>query len=153
MARVEVPATERVRAEKMMSAKLIRPSEEFEFSYWEGVPVATKLSENEVLTRARTDLDRMAPATWVAIESMLQSLLTQCVQASHKEIEAEAVRLLVKLRERQALWFNSQKLAFNAAMMQNNWKKAAKIAEFTKAVFSNMEDQRYFDVRKWNAEP
>ena len=153
VARVEVPATERVRAEKMMSAKLIRPSEEFEFSYWEGVPVATKLSESEVLTRAQTDLDRMAPATWVAIESMLQSLLTQSVQAGHKEIEAEAVRLLVKLRERQALWFNSQKLAFNAAMMQNNWKKAAKIAEFTKAVFSNMEDQRYFDVRKWNAEP
>ena len=37
--------------------------------------------------------------------------------------------------------------------MQNNWTKAVKIAEFTKAVFSNIEDQRYFTVRKWKAEP
>ena len=153
VARAEVPAAERVRAEKMMSAKLILPSSEFEYSYWEGVPVTAKLDEDEVLRQIRGDLERMAPATWVALEALLQSLLSQAVQAGHKEIEAEAVRQLVKLRERQALWFNSQKLAFDAAMMQNNWKKAEKIGEFTKAVFSNIEDQRYFDVRKWKAEP
>jgi hypothetical protein len=27
-------------------------------------------------------------------------------------------------------------------MMQNNWKKAEKVAEFTKAVYSRVEDQR-----------
>jgi hypothetical protein len=151
--RIEVPATERVRAEKMMSAKLIRPSEEFEFSYWASVPVESKLAEDEVLAQVRTDLERMAPATWVALEGLLRSLLTQAVQSGHKEIETEATRLLIRLRERQALWFNSQQLAFDAAMMQNNWHKATKIAEFTKAVFSNIEDQRYFTVRKWNANP
>lgn len=153
VARAEVPAAERVRAEKMMSAKLILPSSEFEYSFWEGVPVTAKLDEDEVLRQIHADLERMAPATWVALETLLQSLLSQAVQAGHKEIETEAVRQLVKLRERQALWFNSQKLAFDAAMMQNNWKKAEKIGEFTKAVFSNIEDQRYFDVRKWKAEP
>lgn len=151
--RAEVPATERVRAEKMMSAKLIRPSEEFEYAYWEGVALPAKIAEEEVLTQVRADLERMAPATWVAVEGLLQSLLTQSAQNGHKEVEAEASRLLVRLRDRQALWFNSQQLAFDAALMQNNLPKAAKIAEFTKAVFSNIEDQRYFDVRKWRAAP
>ena len=150
--RIEVPATERVRAEKMMSAKLIKPSEEFEFAYWEGLSAGSKLAEDEVLAQVRADLERIAPATWVALQGLLQGLLTQSSQSGHKDIEAEATRLLVRLRERQALWFNSQQLAFDAAMMQNNWTKAAKIAEFTKAVFSNIEDQRYFTVRKWRVQ-
>ena len=153
VARTEVPATERMRAEKMMSVKLIRPADVFEFAYWEGVPGAASLDESAMLRQIRGDLERIAPATWAALESLLQSLLTQAVQAGHREVETEALALLVKLRERQALWFNSQKLAFDAAMMQNNWKKAEKVAEFTKAVYSRVEDQRYFDVRKWKAGP
>ena len=151
--RAEVPAAERVRAERMLSDNLLHPSDEFEYSYWEGVLAGAKLAEDEVLTQVRADIERMAPATWVAIGGLLNSLLTQSVLNGHKETEAEALRLLIKLRERQTLWFNSQKLAFNAARMQNNLQKAAKTAEFTKAVFSDMEDQRYFDVRKWKVEP
>jgi len=75
------------------------------------------------------------------------------VTDGHSETEAEALRLLVKLRERQSLWFNSQKLAFTAAQMQSNMHKAEKVAEFTKAVFSDVDDQRYFDVRRWRLEP
>ncbi len=151
--RAEVPATERVRAEKMMSSKLLRVSEEFEYAYWEGGPLAAPLAEQEVLANVRADLERIAPATWVALEGLLRSLLIQTSQNGHKEIAAEAGRLLVRLRERQALWFNSQQLAFDAALMQNNVVKASKTAEFTKAVFSNIEDQRYFTVRKWRAAP
>jgi hypothetical protein len=152
-ARIEVPASERVRAEKMMSVKLIRPSNEFEYASWEGTPAAARLDEQETLNQIRADLERMAPATWVALETLLRTLLTQAAQAGHTEVETAAVRSLVRLRERQALWFNSQQLAFDAAMMQNNWRKAEKIAEFTKAVFSNVEDQRYFNARRWKAEP
>lgn len=151
--RAEVPASERVRAEKMLSDKLLKPSEDFEYAYWESGPTRAKIAEDEALPQARADIERMAPATWVAINGQLSALLAQAVLAGHKETEAEALRLLVKLRERQALWFNSQKLAFNAAISQNSLQKAAKTAEFTKAVFSDMEDQRYFDVRKWNQEP
>ena len=68
-------------------------------------------------------------------------------------METEAAGLLAKLREREALWFNSQQLAFDAAVMQGSIKKAKKIAEFTKGIFSNMEDQRYYTVRKWKTEP
>ena len=151
--RTEVPAVEDMRAAELLSVKMIRVSAEFEYAYWEGVPVVASLSEEEVLAQARADLERMAPATWVALEGMLAGLLTKAVQAGHKETEAEGVRYLVKLRDREALWFNSQQLAFDAARMQGNNKKAMKIAEFTKAVFSNVEDQRYFTVRKWKVEP
>jgi hypothetical protein len=151
VARAEVPATERVRAERLLSAKLIRGSDEFEFAHWEYNPLGAGFVEAEALAQARKDLERMAPATWVALENLLTGLLTQAVATGRKETEAEALRLLIKLRERQALWFNSQQLAFDAARMQGNHVKAMKIEEFTKAVFSSTEDQRYFSVRKWKA--
>lgn len=153
VARTEVPATERVRAEKMMSAKLIRPSSAFEHTHWEGPGSATPLDEAATLRQIRAELERTAPATWVALEKLLQNVLAQATQAGHDETETRAMVLLARLRERQSLYFNSQKLAFDAAMMQNNRNKAAKIAEFTKAVFSNIDDQRYLTVRKWRMEP
>jgi len=151
--RAEVPASERVRAEKMLAGKLLRVSDEFEYAHWEYSPFTATLSEEDALAQARKDLERTAPATWVALEGQLTGLLTKAVQSGHKEIEDEAVRQLVKLRDREALWFNSQQLAFDAARMQGNGRKALKIAEFTKAVFSNVEDQRYYTVRKWKLEP
>jgi len=95
----------------------------------------------------------MAPATWIETESQLSGLLTKAARDDNKEVEAEALALLARLREREALWFNSQQLAFDAAVMQGSVKKARKIAEFTKGIFSNNEDQRYYAVRKWKAEP
>ena len=151
--RAEVPVAERVRAEKMLAAKLLRVSDEFQYSHWEYSPFTAALSEEDSLAQARKDLERTAPATWVALNGQLADLLTKAVQLGHKEIEDEALRLLVKLRDREALWFNSQQLAFDAALMQGNNQKAIKIAEFTKAVFSNVDDQRYYTVRKWKVGP
>ena len=94
----------------------------------------------------------MAPATWVEMEKLLTGLLTKTARTENQEAETEALRLLARLREREALWFNSQQLAFDAAVMQGNNKKAVKIAEFSKAVFSDTEDQRYYTVRKWKTE-
>ncbi len=145
----EVPVTERVRTESMLTTKMLRVSEEFEYSYWEHNPMVPAFSENEVLAQIGKELERIAPATWVALENQLTGVLTKASLAGNAECVNEAQRLLTKLRERQTLWFNSQQLAFDAALMQGRNTRAVKIAEFTKAVFSNMEDQRYFTVRKW----
>lgn len=150
--RAEAPATERVRAERVLSAKFMRPSLDFLRSYWEPVPTLPKTPESDILRQVRQELDRMAPATWGETETLLSGLLTKVAQADNREVESEAVGLLMRLREREALWFNSQQLAFDAAVMQGSLKKAAKIAEFSKGIFSNQEDQRYFTVRKWKAE-
>jgi hypothetical protein len=145
----EVPVIERVRAESMLATKMLIASEHFEYSYWEYNPVTPAFPENEVLAQISKELERIAPATWVALENQLTGVLTKASLAGNAACVEEAQRLLVKLRERQTLWFNSQQLAFDAALMQGRNDRAVKIAEFTKAVFSNMEDQRYFTVRKW----
>ena len=150
--RAEAPATERVRAERILSAKFLRPSIDFVRAYWEPVPELPKVAESEILHQVRQELDRMAPATWGETESLLAGLLTKVVRDDNPQVEAEAIGLLARLREREALWFNSQQLAYDAAVMQGSLKKAAKIAEFSKGIFSNQEDQRYFTVRKWKAE-
>lgn len=151
--RAEAPATESARAERILSAKFMLVSPDFERGYWEPVTGAAELPPDIGLRQARLDLERMAPATWMELERLLCGLLTQFVRADNVEAETEALRLLARLREREALWYNSQQLAFDAAVMQGNRAKAQRIAEFSKAVFSNMEDQRYYSVRKWNTEP
>lgn len=151
--RAEAPSTERARAERILSAQYFRPSTDFLRAYWEPVPEVPKMSESDILRQVRQELDRMAPATWMETESLLAGLLTKAVLDMKPEIEREAIGLLAKLREREALWFNSQYLAFHAAVSQGSRARALKIAEYSKGIFSNPEDQRYYTVRKWKVEP
>ncbi|MEI6562775.1 MAG: FHA domain-containing protein [bacterium] len=150
--RAEAPSIERVRAEKILSVTFVRPSIDYLRAYWKPVEELPKTSEAEILHQVRQELDRMAPATWMEIENLLAGLLTKAVKDDNKDVENEAVALLSRLRERESLWFNSQQLAFDAAVMQGNKKKAMKVAEFSKGIFSHMEDNRYFTVRKWKTE-
>ncbi len=150
--RAEAPATERARAERILSAQFFRPSLDFLRAYWEPTLELQKGVEADVLRQVRQELDRMAPATWIQTEALLTGLLTKVVGAGNSEVESDAVGMLARLREREALWFNSQQLAFDAAIMQGSPGKARKIAEFTKGIFSNPEDQRYYTVRKWKVE-
>lgn len=151
--RAEAPAVERVRAERVLSAQFIRPSIDFGRTCWEPATALATMSDEDILRTVRQELDRLAPGTWTETEILLNALLTRAALGEKQEMESEAVGLLSKLREREALWFNSQQLAFDAAIMQGNNKKAGKIAEFCKGVFSNVEDQRYYTVRKWRTEP
>ena len=150
--RAEAPATERARAERILSAQFFRPSLDFLRAYWEPTLELPKGVEADILRQVRQELDRMAPATWIQTEALLAGLLTKVVGAESPDVETEAVGMLIRLREREALWFNSQQLAFDAAIMQGSPGKARKIAEFTKGIFSNPEDQRYYTVRKWKVE-
>ncbi|MDX9866600.1 MAG: FHA domain-containing protein [Kiritimatiellia bacterium] len=150
--RAEAPAAERVRLEDLLSSKFMRASEAMEYAYWEAPGELPKLSEAALLQQAETDLNRMAPATWFELQRNLSGLLARTVLSGNKTAEVEALRLLTRLRERLTLWFNSQQLAFDAARMQNNRAQALETARLTRAVFKDMEDQRYYTVRKWNTE-
>lgn len=151
--RAEAPASERVRAERLLSAQFLRPSLDFGRTCWEPVRKQPSLSDEEILREVRQELDRLAPSTWSGDETLLAALLTRAALAEKQDLETEALGLLAKLREREALWFNSQQLAVDAATMQGSTKKAGKIAELCKGVFSDTEDQRYYTVRKWRTEP
>jgi len=153
VARAEAPANEQIRVENLISSRLIYVADEYQFSYWPYIPESAPVSVKDELEEARHDLERMAPGTWMSIDKQLCSLLSRVVPQEDEESRQECLRLLSKLRENEALWFNSQQLAFESYKFRGDLKMARKVSVFTKGVFSEMSDQRYYTVRKWNMEP
>ena len=147
--RKEVRSSERLRAENMVYSSLVEPSPELVSSYWQGNQDIPAGSAQEMLVRIRQEMRRMAPATWAELQDLLMAVLTQAEQTDDAPMKEEALALLVKLRERQSLWFNSQQLAMRAANAQGDERRARQVTDLTKAVFSNMNDNRYYKVRKW----
>lgn len=151
--RMEVPESEQSRVDQLMGVQLLWFSENYEYAQWEAVPLEkSAVSLERELAQASKELERLAPATWVAQEAVLMGILTASVNKGNQAVEKEALALLTALRQKQALWFNGQRFAFDAAIMRNEIAKARKLAEFAKAVFSNVEDSRYSKVRKWESE-
>ena len=151
--RAEAPAVEQVRVENLLSSRMIYVADELQFSYWPYIANVSKLSVQEGLAEARHDLERMAPGTWMSLDKLLCGLLSRAVPQQDLESETECLRLLAKLRKNEALWFNSQQLSFESYKFRGDMKMARKVSVFTKGVFSEMSDQRYYTVRKWNLEP
>ncbi|MDD2600736.1 MAG: FHA domain-containing protein [Kiritimatiellae bacterium] len=152
VARAEAPANEQVRVENMLSSRLIYVADELEFSYWPYTQGLSALSVKDELDEVRHDLERMAPGTWMSLDKQLCALLSRVVPQEDAVSEKESLRLLSKLRESEALWFNSQQLSFESCKLSGDLKMARKVSVFTKGVFSEMSDQRYYTVRKWNLE-
>ncbi len=150
--RAEAPAVEQVRTEKLLTSRLVYVSDEFQFSYWPYTKTGENVPIGESLEQVRRDLERMAPGTWMSLDKQLCGVLSRAVPAADAETEKECLRLLAKLRENEALWFNSQQLAYESALFRGDAKHAQRVIVFTKGVFSEMSDQRYYTVRKWNAE-
>lgn len=147
--RAEVPLRDKLRAENILFFKYVDPSIPFVRAHWEGMSDPPPASVDEMLSRARAELQRSAPATWTELETLLRAVLTKAVLSEDKDAHDEALQLLISLREKEALWFNSQRLAKSAAKVQGSTPRARRVTESTKAVFSNINDQRYYDVRKW----
>jgi pSer/pThr/pTyr-binding forkhead associated (FHA) protein len=150
--RAEAPAVEQVRTEKLLTSRLVYVADEFQFTYWPFTKIGENVPVGEALEQARRDLERMAPGTWMSLDKLLCGVLSRAVPAEDAETEKESLRLLAKLRENQALWFNSQQLAYESALFRGDEKHAQRVIVLTKGVFSEMSDQRYYTVRKWNAE-
>ncbi len=150
--RSEAPAVEQTRVESLLTSRLVYVADEFQFSYWPYVRIGESVPVETLLEQVRRDMERMAPGTWMSINRMLCGILSRVVPAQDAESEKESLRLLRKLRGNEALWFNSQQLAFESAVFRGDLKHAKKVMVFTKGVFSDMSDQRYYTVRKWNVE-
>jgi len=153
VARAEAPANEQVRVENLLSSRLIYVADEYQFAYWPYIADIAAVSVEDELSEARHDLDRMAPGTWMSVDKQLCALLSRVVPQEDIESTQESLRLLNKLRQSEALWFNSQQLSFESYKFRGDLKMARKVSVFTKGVFSEMSDQRYYTVRKWNLEP
>jgi hypothetical protein len=147
--RAEIPAAERLRGEKMLMQSFVVPSRKFEQSQWEADGTMVKTPVSELLRDARREISRLAPATWAKAEAMLRSILTQAVLGGDAAGYKEGLELLQELRRGEAAWFNSQMFAKDNAEARGSRDMAFRLKEIAKGVFSNPDDQRYYQVRKW----
>lgn len=146
--RSDIPYAERVRAAGMLDIRYILVSRELERRRWAGAADQGELSAAEIVRRVRPELDRVAPATWVGLENSLMRACRQATLAGDPENLQEAERLLVRLREMQALWFNAQRIARMEAQLQGDRARVRQIADMCKGVFSSTDDNRYVLVRR-----
>lgn len=146
--RSDIPYTERVRAAGMLDIRYLLVSRELERRRWAGASDRTELSAAEIIRRVRPELDRVAPATWVGLENNLMRACRQAMLAEDHENLEEAERLLVRLREMQALWFNAQRIARMEALAQGDHARVRQIADMCRGVFSSTDDNRYVLVRR-----
>ena len=151
--RAETPAEEQVRAANIVGSGFIMVSSSYQRSHWEPCTELPESDSAQVLREIRADLARMAPATWSEIEAELVAVLTKACMDGVEDIRKEALRLLEDLRTREVKWFNSQQFAWDNAIAQGDTACAMRIAACARAVFSDMEDRRYYTVRKWRINP
>ncbi len=147
--RAEVHSSDRARAEEILYNRFIEPTTEFVRSHWEGSPDIPKVSTADILARCHEELRRLAPATWDSVEEQLVGALRKSVVEKNADDEKDALEMLVSLRSKKALWYNEQLVQKEAALAQGDDDRVRRIAEFCKAVFSDLRDQRFYEVRKW----
>ena len=147
--RVEVPAADRARAEAILFTTFLEPTTAFVRSYWPGGPEDSSTPTSVILARAHEDLRRLAPATWDEVEQQLVTALRKAVLAKNAADEKDALDMLIALRGKKALWYNEQLVQKEAALAQGDYDRVRRIAEMCKAVFSDLDDQRFYEVRKW----
>lgn len=147
--RAEVRSGDRARAEEVLYNRFIAPTPAFVRSHWEGAAELPRTSTSDILSRAREEMRRLAPATWVDVEEQLAGALRKAVVEKKADDEKDALEMLTTLRTRKALWYNEQACQKEAAVAQGDEARVRRITEMCKAVFSDTNDQRFYEVRKW----
>ncbi len=146
--RTDVPFSERARAlDHILQEPCLVPSIPLIRRHWAGDTEQTTLEARPLLERLRTDLDRVAPATWSALTGNLKRACRKAYMTGDADSLKEAEAMLTQLRNKQVTWFNAQKIAREEALSRGNYERMQRIAELCKGVFATMDDLRYFVVR------
>ena len=147
--RAEVPSIQRVRSEELLFAPLLRADADFVRKHWEGSSVIPGQPAAKLVASARKELRRDAPSTWAEVLELLVGSLRKAALDDDALVEEEAIVELVKLRRKQALWYNERLLAREKALNAGNIDEAIQVAEPCKMVFGDPNDNRFYEVRKW----
>jgi len=150
----EIPTRDRWRAEWFIQAEcFMRFSEKFLNEHWEGTDTYQAGNPSALIGEAKTLLRRRSPSVWQKAEYLLRSALLQNRKGDNsREVDEEALALLVELRNSQLEYFNAQKIAYLMAKSKKEHKGMKRIGEELKAVFSSEEDFRFYKIRqdKWD---
>lgn len=137
---IEIPVSEKWRGERFLRSQIvnmviyaIRRSEE----HWEGAASYRRDSAvaNDLYEAGRF-MEREAPVYWGRIFYLLRSALIKSAAAGDQEAQAQARKMLVKLREQQTIWYNTQKLAYQYADRNGDRGTMNSIQSTAESVFS-----------------
>ena len=152
---IEVPAGERWRSEPfirsqatIMAIYAVRRTEE----HWEGTSSYRKNTDVATdLREAANFMKRKAPVYWGRIFYLIRSALIKSTITGDKGHVSEAQKMLLKLRNQQTDWYNTQKLAYQYAVRNEDKLTMNSIQATAESVFSSefqYSDARYEKIKR-----
>ena len=148
-ATVELPASERVRAENLLFNFYIEPAHDYVRSHWEGGAEVSRVSAIENLARIRQELRRQAPGTWGSIRLTIRGVLQKAILDHDVQAEKEALDLLRQLRSQEARWYNNQAIQIAIAKTSGEMGRVRQLADEAQGVFTSKDDWRFYECRRW----
>lgn len=152
---IEVPLQSRWRAENFLRRQVesmvvyaIRRTEE----HWEGTSLYRVATTPELdLEESANFMKREAPVYWGKVFYRLRSALIKAAMVGNSDTLAEAKSMLIKLREQQTVWYNSQKLAYQFAEKNKDVRTMLSIQSMCDSIFSaefQQSDYRYDLIKR-----
>jgi len=148
--RTEVPLNVRSIASELLSYYYISLTDDFIDRCWEPVVLNHSGSASVRLQEARQmGFDRDNPAYWPEVIRLLREALTIASREADMLTLTEAGNLLAEFRGKQQRFYNGQSIAFDAAKQRGDDPQALAIQRLCTGVFSEPDDARFYQVRRW----
>jgi len=146
----EIPAAETGRGLSFVSnITFLRLSPQYVKRHWEGNPEYRYDGDAAaMMNEVSKHLSKQAPFEWPRTYLLLQQVLMESVRRNDAALKKNALAQLNRLRGMQNVWYNSQKLQYNTAELNNDRHQRNAVMELCKTVFSSPDDHRYFTLRR-----
>ena len=146
----EIPAAETGRGLSFISnITFLRFSPQYVKKHWEGNPEYRYDGDAAaMMDEISRHLSKQAPFEWPRTYLLLQQVLMESVRRDDAALKKNALAQLNRLREMQNVWYNSQKIQYNTAELNNDRHQVNAVMELCKTVFSSPDDHRYFSLRR-----
>ena len=146
----EIPAAERGRGQNFVSnIPFLKFAPQYMQSHWEGNPEYHYESDPAVMMdEISKHLSKQAPFEWARTYLLLQNTLMESIRRHDAPLGKNALGQLRRLRDMQSVWYNSQKIQYNTARLNNDRHQENAVMELCKTVFSSPDDLRYFILRR-----
>ena len=146
----ETLVSERARGQNFISGTpFLKISPQYLQKHWEGYPGWKSRGNPEaMLDEVSRHLSKQAPFEWGRTYLLLQNTLMEGLMTGNRNLEKTALTQLQRLRSMQTIWYNSQKIKYQTARLNNDRHQENAIMELCKTVFSSPDDLRYFTLRR-----
>lgn len=147
----ETWVSERARGQNFISnTPFLKISQQYLREHWEGGPECAVTGKNTaaMLDEVSRHLSKQAPFEWARTDLLLRIVLAESFRTGNEAERKTALSQLQRLRAMQTVWYNSQKIQYNAAKLEQDKHRENAVMELCKTVFSSPDDLRYFTLRR-----